>query len=85
MKKEQKIKIIKWSTVALLVPILGQFFVEGWNWGPGDFVFAWVFFNLLGFTYVFVRNKISHPTIKILSGVGVILVFVSIWVLLATG
>lgn len=85
MKKEQKLKILKWSTIALLVPIFGQLFVDGWNWGAGDFVFAWVFFNLLGFTYVFVRNKISNPQMKIIAGVVVILVFASIWVLLATG
>lgn len=27
---------------ALLIALLGNLFVEGWNWNPGSFVFAWV-------------------------------------------
>ena len=85
MQKQQITRVIKWSTVALIIPIIGQVFVDGWNWGRGDFVFAWVFFNLLGFTYTFVTNKITHRKGKIVSGIIVIAIFVFIWVMLATG
>lgn len=85
MKKEQFIRIVSWSTVALIIPILGQLFVDGWNWGLGDFAFAWIFFNLLGITYTFVTNKFIHRKGKIMSGVVVIIVFVFVWVMLATG
>ncbi len=85
MKRKQIIKIVTWSTIALIIPILGQLFVNGWNWGLGDFVFAWVFFNLLGLTCTFVTNKITHRTGKILAGIIVIAIFVFIWVTLATG
>lgn len=85
MKKEQIIRIVSWSTVALIIPIFGQLFVDGWNWGVGDFVFAWILFNLLGITHTFVTNKFTHRKAKIVAGLIVIAVFVSIWVLLATG
>lgn len=85
MNKKQITSILTWSTIALIVPILGQLFVDGWNWAAGEFVFAWVFFNLLGFSYVFVRSKVSNPSLKLIVGIVVILAFASVWVMLATG
>ncbi len=85
MTKEQIKKVIKWSTLALIVPIFGQLFVDGWDWGLGEFVFAWVFFNILGFTYTFVTNKINNRVLKIVVGVIVVLIFAFIWGMLATG
>lgn len=85
MKKQQIIKIVKWSSIALIIPILGQLFVDGWNWGPGDFLFAWVFFNILGLSYTFVTNKITHNVGKIVAGVAVVIFFAFIWAMLATG
>ncbi|MBX4189417.1 hypothetical protein KW785_02375 [Candidatus Parcubacteria bacterium] len=85
MQKEQVIRIVACSTAALIIPILGQLFVNGWNWGPGDFIFAWVFFNILGLTYTFVTSKVAHPRGKIAAGILVVAVFVFIWVGLATG
>lgn len=85
MQKKQIIRVVSWSTVALIIPILGQLFVDGWNWDAGDFAFAWVFFNLLGLTYVFVTNKITHRGGRIAAGVGVVIAFASVWVMFATG
>lgn len=85
MKRNQFIKILVKSTVALLIPVLGQMFVNGWNWGLGDFVFAWVFFNLLGITYTFVQNRINNRAWKILVGLIVIGIFAFVWIRLATG
>jgi len=85
MQKKQLITIVTWSTIALIVPTLGQLFVDGWNWGPGDFLFAWVFFNLLGITYTFVTNTITHRTGKIAAGVFVVVLFACVWAILATG
>ncbi|MDB5254160.1 MAG: hypothetical protein JWL80_226 [Parcubacteria group bacterium] len=85
MKRKQVIRIVTWSTAALVIPILGQLLVSGWNWGPGDFVFAWVFFNILGLTYTFVTNKIVHRGSKIAAGILVIAIFAFIWIMLATG
>lgn len=85
MKKKQVVTIITRSTVALIVPILGQLFVNGWNWGVGDFLFAWVFFNLLGLTYTFVGNHLHNKWQKIIAGIIVIGAFAAVWIMLATG
>ncbi len=85
MKKESIYKIVLWSTLALLIPFVGNIYVNGWNWGVGDFVFAWIFFILLGSTYTFVTKQISNSTYRILAGIVVVLVFASVWVMLATG
>jgi hypothetical protein len=85
MKKKQVIAVFTWSTVALVIPAFGQLFVNGWNWGLGDFLFAWVFFNALGLTYTFVTNKITHRGRRIMAGVIIIAIFAFVWIMLATG
>lgn len=85
MQKKQVIRIVIWSTIALIIPILGQLFVNGWNWTWHDFIFAWVFFNLLGLTCTFVTNKIARRGLKVIAGVIVVAVFAFVWIKLATG
>lgn len=85
MKKEQVTKILIRSSVALIIPLLGELFVQGWNWGISDFIFAWVFFNLLGFSYTFAVHKAPTRGAKIVLGVLVVAVFAFIWIRLATG
>lgn len=85
MQKAQFKKIVIWSTAALVIPILGQLFVNGWNWGLSDFLFAWVFFNLLGVTYTVVTNKIVYKRARIAAGIVVVGIFAFIWAILATG
>lgn len=85
MQQKQALKILTWSTVALVIPLLGQLFVEGWNWTWHDFVFAWIFFNVLGFTCTFVMNKIPRRGYRITAGVIVVALFAFVWMRLATG
>lgn len=85
MQKKQVVTILIRSTVALIIPICGQLFVEGWNWGLGEFVFAWAFFNVLGLTTTFVTNRIPRRAGKIAAGACVVVLFALIWVRLATG
>ncbi len=85
MQKKQLITILIRSTIALVIPLLGQLFVSDWNWGVGDFVFAWVFFNILGIAYTVATNKIASRNGKIVAGIAVIAVFAFVWIKLATG
>jgi len=85
MNKKQAVRIVGWSTLALIVPILGQLFINGWNWDWHDYLLAWVFFNILGFVFVFVTNKVTHRTWRVAAGALIILVFAAVWVMLATG
>lgn len=74
-----------WSAVALIIPLLGNTFVDGWNWTWHDFLFAWVFFIVLGSTYTLVRAKIANQTYKMLAGAAVVVFFAAVWAMLATG
>jgi hypothetical protein len=77
------LKIMAWCAVALIIPILGNQFVEGWNWQWNDFLFAWVFWVIMCTTIVLVTKKYSNH--QILIGSIIFLAFASIWVMFATG
>ncbi len=69
----------------LLIPAFGNYFVEGWNWGVEDFVFAAVMLFTAGLGFELARTmikNIAHRTIVIL---GIIMIFLFIWVELAVG
>lgn len=83
--KKSVLKIMGWSAVALIIPLLGNQFVEGWNWRWNDFIFAWVFFVVMSTTIKFAMRKVSNTKYRALVGVAVFLVFAAIWVMLATG
>ncbi len=85
MQKKQLTRILSRSTIALVIPVLGQLFVNGWNWGVRDFIFAWVFFTILGVTFTFATNKITHRGWKVTAGILVAALFAFIWIRLATG
>lgn len=85
MQKQNITTIIFCATAVLLIPFFGNIFVQGWNWSLGDFVFAWVFFVVLGLTYTFVTSKITQRVYKIVVGVAVISFYTLVWVILATG
>ena len=81
--KNSVLKIMGWAAVALIIPLLGNQFVEGWNWNWNEFVFAWVFWVVMVTTILFVaRRFIKH---RVVIGTVVFLIFVAIWVMLATG
>ena len=72
-----------WAAVALIIPLLGNQFVEGWNWGWNEFVFAWVFWVIMGTTILFLTRRFTKH--RVIIGTIVFLAFASIWVMLATG
>ena len=42
------IRVLLVATGLLIVPLTASFFVDGWNWGVGGYVFAWVMFASAG-------------------------------------
>lgn len=76
-------KIMGWAAVALIIPLLGNQFVDGWNWTWHDFVFAWVFWVVMATTILLVTRWVTKYRLAI--GTLVFFVFAAIWVLLATG
>lgn len=86
--KKPILKIMFWSAVALIIPLLGNTFVDGWNWNWHDFLFAWVFFVVMSLTIRFVMKWVANSAFskyKIVAGVVVFLGFAFVWGMLATG
>ncbi len=77
------LKIMAWAAVALIIPLLGNQFVEGWNWGWNDFVFAWVFWVVMATTILYLTRRFNKY--RLLVGIAVFIFFAAIWVTLATG
>jgi hypothetical protein len=86
MNKSKKIaKILIVSALLLLVPLLGNRFISGWNWTIMDFMFAFVFFVFAGLTYGFGISRIRNHYRRTIAGFLLAIVLIAIWVLLATG
>lgn len=83
--KKSFLKIMRWSAVALIIPLLGNQFVEGWNWNVGDFLFAWIFFVVMSTTIRLVTNVVPNKKYRAIVGVIVFLPFLFLWAMLATG
>ncbi len=81
--KNSILKIMGWAAVALVIPLLGNQFVDGWNWSWHDFIFAWVFWVIMATSILFVTRRFSKY--KIVIGILVFLIFAAIWGMLATG
>jgi hypothetical protein len=56
----------------LMVPLVASQLVEGWHWGVGGFVFAYVLFFLTGLAYALIARQMGVWTYK--AGVGLALV-----------
>lgn len=60
------------ALAVLMVPLVASRVVDGWNWGPGAFVFAYVLFFGTGLVYAVIARKMGAWSYK--AGVGVALV-----------
>lgn len=65
----------------LLIPLLGNMFVKGWNWEWNDFIFAWVVFAFAIFVYRLIASrKWSNLTYRLGAGLAVITGFLVFWI-----
>jgi hypothetical protein len=81
-------KIIRVLLVAaglLIVPLTASFFVDGWNWGVGGYVFAWVMFASAGLGFTFVASMGNTIAYKVAVGLAVAAGFVLAWMNGANG
>lgn len=81
--KKSILKIMGWAAVALIIPLLGNKFVDGWSWGWNDFLFAWVFWVVMASSILYATKQSSKY--KMVIGIVVFLAFASVWAMLATG
>ena len=57
------------TVLILLIPLMGNHFIDGWNWRPGGFVVLGALLFGLGFTYELVTRK--RDTIAYRAAVGI--------------
>ena len=69
----------------LILPLLGNYFVEGWNWTVGDFIFAAAMLFTAGLGFEFARMMIKNTTYRAIAILGIIMIFLFVWVELAVG
>ena len=84
-KSKSIILVFLIATLLLIIPLLGNNFVNGWNWTLGDFIFAWIMFAFFGLAYVLVSRKMNNPAYKTAVGIAVITSFLLIWINAAVG
>lgn len=72
-------------TVLLLIPLAGNMFVDGWDWEPGSFVFAWAMMTGVGLAYRLATRKTGSTAYRIATGIALLAGFMIVWGNLAVG
>lgn len=67
------------AALILLIPLLGNHFVDGWNWPPPAFVVLGVLLFGIGVTYELVTRKVDTPAYRVAVGVALAATFVLLW------
>jgi hypothetical protein len=81
-------RLVAWAVfvaLLLIVPVLGNVYVEGWNWGPFDFVFATVLLYGSALTYELVARTGRTTAYRAAVGLAVATGLLLIWVNAAVG
>jgi hypothetical protein len=63
----------------LMAPLVASRVVEGWNWGPGAFVFTYVLFFGTGMAYALIARKMNAWAYKAAVGLALVAGFVLGW------
>jgi hypothetical protein len=67
------------TALFLLIPLLGNTFVEGWHWKFGGFVVFGTFIFGLGLTYELVTRKVETIAYRVALGIALAAGFVLVW------
>lgn len=67
------------TALILLIPLLGNYFVDGWEWGPGGFVVVGTLIFGIGFTYELVTRNVDTIAYRAALGVALAAAFVLVW------
>lgn len=81
--KKNVLRVLVIACLILFVPLLGNIFVNGWNWSILDFIFAFVMLFCTGLAIDFCARKIRRSIYRLLAIVGIVILFLIIWVELA--
>lgn len=85
MKIKHILRIVAIVGLLLLIPLWGNSNVEGWNWSPFDFVFAFVVFFIFGLAFQFVLNSSGAIAYKFAGCLAIVTAFFLTWINAAVG
>lgn len=86
MLNQNKItRLIIFTALILLIPVFGNFFVDGWNWSFFDFIFAGVLIFSTGFAYQLVASRGNSTTYRMATGLALATAFALVWINAAVG
>ena len=68
----------------LLIPVYGNFFINGWNWGIEDFIFAVILWFITGLAIDFAIRKLVNPVLRVVAVLTILLILALIWIEVAT-
>ena len=63
----------------LLVPLLGNQFIDGWNWTLGDFIVIGVLLFGTGLAIDFAVRKITNPIHRVFVIIAIVAMLLLIW------
>ena len=72
-------------TLLLLVPLVANQTVDGFDWDPGSFIVAWVLMVAVGFVYKLVTSKTGNIAHRVATALALLGGFMIIWGNLAVG
>ncbi len=83
MQKKNITRILTIVILILLIPLFGNIFVDGWNWGVFDFIFMGALLFVTGLAIDFVARKIANRTYRVIVIIAIVLVLIALWTELA--
>ncbi|MBL9213634.1 MAG: hypothetical protein JNL92_24430 [Opitutaceae bacterium] len=86
MNTKSLLPILVVPVLILLIPAGAMLFkVEGWAWGPGSFVVAWMLLTGVGLTFKFVTKNSVSAAFRIASGIALATGLLLVWINAAVG
>jgi hypothetical protein len=80
MKTKDWLIVALAPTPVLLIAAYGNRYVEGWNWNPGSFVFAWVVIAGATFLYrLLATRKFATLAYRLGAGLAILAGFMIFW------
>ncbi len=80
MKTKHILRVLIIVALLLLIPVLGNRYVDGWNWTLFDFIWAAVVLSSAGLAFEFVTSRSGALMYKVAGGLAVITALVLVWI-----
>jgi len=86
MLRNNYVRFLIGTLLLLLVPLYGNSYIDGWNWGVFDFVFAFVaIYGALAFFEFLRRKSAGNSSYSFGTGLGIATSFLLVWINAAVG